>query len=411
VKLDTECSSDSTFDKSRIRVLIFCQYVRGIGHLVRATELAREFASSFDVCFINGGQPVPAFELPQSIQAHCIAPIFRDEDSGELVPSAEYSTLADCRDARELKLRGLVQDFRPDVVVAEHFPFGLLFEREFISLIESAKKLNLSTKIVSSVRDVVLAPGGGSDDIRTCQILERLFDLVLVHGDASVIEFSDSFPRIDSVATPLQYTGYIVRPFNRIKVNPCSELEQPPIVIASIGGGRVGLELLEVVVDASKLIADKWTHRLKLFIGPFVAADVSTRLRSAVGSASHIDICEFTQKFNQDLRNATVAIGLAGYNTLIESVAAGVPTLAYLLPFRHGDREQELRAVRFRDAGLLETLELWELTPSVVAERILKISDKRSQSLRSISLDGAATSRQLIEGLVLKERSLNMILP
>lgn len=401
--LDTELSPAPKRGKTKTRLLIFCQYVRGIGHLVRATELARELASSFEVCLVNGGQPVPALALPSSIRSLGIAPIFRDEESGDLVPSEPFSTLANCRKARESDLRRSVMDFRPDVIVTEHFPFGLLFEGEFELLIEAAKRENPRTKIVSSVRDVVLTLGGGSEDTRTCQLLERWFDLVLVHGDQSVIKFSDSFPQIHSVAVPLRYTGYVVRPFSRCatQINKRSVGNQPPTVIASVGGGRVGGELLEVVIDASKLLVTRWKHRLKLFAGPFLPREVEKRLRAAARLASHVEVCEFAPSFHQDLGNATVAVGLAGYNTVLECVAADVSTLAYLLPFRHGDREQELRASRFRDAGLIETLEPSELSPSVVAERIVQLTEKHRRPRRSVKLEGAVASRQLLEELVL----------
>lgn len=404
--LGTNFSSTLKSGNTKKRLLIFCQYVRGIGHLVRSTELARELAYSFEVCLVNGGQPVPALALPSSIWNLCIAPIFRDEESGDLVPSKPFSTLAKCRMAREADLRRFVVDFRPDVIVTEHFPFGLLFESEFESLIKAAKRENPRTKIVSSVRDVVLMLGGGSEDTKTCQMLERWFDLVLVHGDESVIRFSDSFPKIHSVAVPLKYTGYVVRPFNKCatQINKHGVGDQPPIIIASIGGGRVGGELLEVVIDASKLLATQWKHRLKLFAGPFLPPEVDERIRVAALLTSHIDVFEFAPNFHQDLGNATVAVGLAGYNTVLECVAAGISTLSYLLPFRHGDREQELRATRFRQAGLIETLEPSELLPAVVAERIVQLTEERKRPQRTVRLEGAVASRQLLEELVLNGR-------
>lgn len=308
--------------------------------------------------------------------------------------------------AREADLGRFVADFRPDIIVTEHFPFGLLFESEFESLIQAAKRENPRTKIVSSVRDVVLRLGGGSEDTKTCQMLERWFDLVLVHGDESVIRFSDSFPKINSVTVPLQYTGYIVRSFSKCTTQIIKHevWDQPPIVIASIGGGRVGGEFLEVVIAASKLLATQWKHRLKLFVGPFLPPEVDERLRVAALLTSHIDVFEFAPSFYQDLCYATVAVCLAGYNTILECVAAGVSTLSYLLPFRHGDREQELRATRFRDAGLIETLEPSELSPSEIAKRILQMTKERKRPQRSIRLEGAVTSRQLLEKLVLDGR-------
>ena len=174
----------------------------------------------------------------------------------------------------------------------------------------------------------------------------------------------------------------------------------PPTVIASVGGGRVGGELLEAVIDASRLLAGRWTHRLKVFAGPFLPGVLADRLRAAARLAPRAEVCEFTPVFHRELVQAAASVGLGGYNTLIETVAAGVPAVAYLRPFRHGDREQELRAARFREAGLIETLEPVELTPPEVADRILRLIERRERPRRPIRLDGAATSRRLIEQLL-----------
>ena len=208
---DTNLSAGLKQLENKPRLLFFCQYVRGIGHLVRSAELARELTTSFEVCLINGGQPVPGLPLSRSVRFVGIPAVSRDEESGELVSADASLTLTDCQSARLAALERCVEDFGPDIIVTEHFPFGLLFENEFVLLLVTGKRVNPRVKIVSSVRDVVLSPGGGADDERTCGLLDRWFDLVLVHGDKAVIAFGDSFPLVRSVTVPLRYTGYIVR--------------------------------------------------------------------------------------------------------------------------------------------------------------------------------------------------------
>jgi predicted glycosyltransferase len=385
----------------RPRLLLFCQYVRGIGHLVRSAELARELAMSFDVCLVNGGQPVPGLPLPRSVRYVVIPAVSRDEESGALVSAEPSLTLADSRATRAAALVRCVEDVRPDILVTEHFPFGLLFEQEYILLLEVGKRVNPQVRIVSSVRDVVLSPGGGADDARTRALLDRWFDLILIHGDEAVIALDDSFPLLRSVAAPHRYTGYVVRslPDDSMEGGPPSSMDAPPTVIASAGGGRVGGELLEAVVAASPLLATRWRHRLKVFTGPFLPPDAAARLRAATRLAPGAELFAFTPQFHRELARAAVAVGLGGYNTLIETVAAAVPAVAYLRSFRHGDREQELRAVKFREAGLIETLEPAELTPAAVADRILRLVDRGQQPRRTVRLDGAATARRLLEEL------------
>ncbi len=39
-------------------LMFYCQYVFGMGHLVRSLEIARALVRDFDVTFIAGGDPV-----------------------------------------------------------------------------------------------------------------------------------------------------------------------------------------------------------------------------------------------------------------------------------------------------------------------------------------------------------------
>ncbi|MBW4698847.1 MAG: carbohydrate porin [Aphanocapsa lilacina HA4352-LM1] len=50
------------------KILFYCQHILGMGHLVRSMEIVRGLADDFQVCFINGGEQVPGFDVPAGIE-------------------------------------------------------------------------------------------------------------------------------------------------------------------------------------------------------------------------------------------------------------------------------------------------------------------------------------------------------
>ncbi len=49
--------------------MFYCQYLTGMGHLVRSTEIVRSLAEKFQVYFINGGPIVEGFEIPKNVES------------------------------------------------------------------------------------------------------------------------------------------------------------------------------------------------------------------------------------------------------------------------------------------------------------------------------------------------------
>jgi predicted glycosyltransferase len=52
------------------KVMLYCQYLTGMGHLVRSTEIIKELVHDFEVCLINGGPPIPGFQIPEAVRLY-----------------------------------------------------------------------------------------------------------------------------------------------------------------------------------------------------------------------------------------------------------------------------------------------------------------------------------------------------
>lgn len=378
--------------RRRPTALIHCQYVYGIGHFVRTCELARGLGETFDVFILNGGETVPGYAVPPGVTCVQLPAIYKEEHLDHLSPVDPSLSLSECFEARAGRIERLLSQARPDVLITEHFPFGLLFEAEATWLIQRVKEHNPHAKIVSSVRDVIESKDGGRHDAHVCDLIHRFYDMVLVHGDPEVMPLSASFPRMGEIAVSLHHTGYVVQP-----PPPPAPRADPPALVVSVGGGRLGEELLHAALDAHRAVAAAWRHHLVLFAGAFQRDLGKLRARIDASEPSRVTLNEFGREpYRRALAGASAVICMGGYNTLLEAVATGLPTLVYQRTFQGNNTEQALRLSSFERAGLIRVLGPEELDPERMAARVLQLAGGHGASRAGIRMDGAAeTSRRL----------------
>ncbi|MEZ5774738.1 MAG: glycosyltransferase [Hyphomicrobiaceae bacterium] len=105
------------------------------------------------------------------------------------------------------------------------------------------------------------------------------------------------------------------------------------------------------------------------------------------------------------LSRAALSISQAGYNTLMDLMAAGCPAL--VVPFAEGsESEQTFRARLFAARGLVDMLEdrmLDAANLAAVAERTAARGRRQSVGPR-IDMDGVARTVEVAERLVLEAR-------
>ena len=137
------------------KLMIYCQHILGIGHLIRSMEIARGLAGIFDVYLVDGGQPIPGFQVPDSVSVIRIPAIKTDSEFSELQVIDGQLTLEAAQALRKKLLLAAVEDVGPDVLIIELFPFGRhQFSSELIPMIEAARALG--ARVVCSLRDIIV---------------------------------------------------------------------------------------------------------------------------------------------------------------------------------------------------------------------------------------------------------------
>ena len=223
------------------RLMFYCQHILGIGHLVRSTEIVRGLLNDFEIFFINGGEVVEGFELPAGVQMINIPAIKTDSEFKELQIPNGFQDVEQVLEHRRDLLLNLFEQIQPTVLMVELFPFGRRrFSTELIPLMECAKAAD--TKVVCSLRDIVVTKQDrAKHEEKICRLMNQYFDLLLIHGDPKFMPLETSFSRVADLSCQVHYTGYVAQ---QESDQPALQPPSQPLILASVGGGRFGHELL-----------------------------------------------------------------------------------------------------------------------------------------------------------------------
>lgn len=383
-----------------MRVAYYCQHVLGVGHYHRSLEICKTIAAAgHEVTMIVGG-PEIGEDIGGSVSFCKLTPLKMNETFQSLEPCDHMLALEQVQRMRQKRLLEFVGSYTPDCLIIELYPFGRKsFRFELEPLLETLRSGSSGCSVFCSLRDILVEKVQGLEKFerRAVETLNRYFDGLLIHADPKFIRLEQTFGRIDEIAVPIHYTGFIT-PIpstgcrTQIRSMLVKEKEQK-LIVASIGGGSVGEELLLAAVNAVEMLAAKGRpYHLQIFTGPYCGESTAFRLREL--KQPYISVQTFTDSFVNWLAAADLSISMAGYNTCMNTVAARVPALMY--PFSQ-NREQRLRISTLWPAG---TSVITLTKDDLPAPRLSSLIDRqieRGYHAERIDINGAAATVDIIE--------------
>ena len=372
------------------RVALYVQHLLGIGHLRRAAALARALVrEGAEVLVLSGGVPVAdvdfgaarILQLPPCLAADAAFSALLDEQ-GRVIDS-------DWKDRRRDLLLKEMAAFQPDVLLIEMYPFGRRqFRFELLPLLYWAQ--NAKLLVASSVRDILVDKGRDDRVLEAADLVRRYFHLVLVHGDARLVPFERTFPRAQSIADRLHYTGYVVE---NLPPNLAAGDRAGGEVLVSAGGGAVGGPLFAAALVARRLSSLK-ERRWRFVAGRNLPEADYALLTQAAAIDPGIVVERFRPDFTSLLANCHVSLSQGGYNTVMEILALRTP--AVIVPFAEGqESEQGLRAHLLSERGALDVLDAENLDPALLAA-ILSRRARQGALEIELNLDGARQSAKIL---------------
>lgn len=376
-------------------VLLYVQHLLGIGHVRRAALLAEAMiARGMTVVVAYGGFPVTGQGFGQAREVQ-LPPARAADPAFSAVVGADGRPVDEAWQAdRRDRLLALFEEAAPDILVIETFPFGRRFFRfELAPLLDRARDRRPRPLIASSVRDVLVVKRDPAKQAWMAEAARRWFDLVLVHGDPQLIPFADSFPPAERIADLIRYTGYVAPPRRAGDIREHDDGYDE--VIVSVGGGAVGGRLLRAAAAARPLCTAAAGAHWRLLVGPDLPADDLAALRDSAAADPGLVVEPARPDFPALLRRCRLSISQAGYNTVMDVLAAGCR--AVLVPFAQGaETEQTDRARLLAARGLVEMAMEDGLTPQTLAEAADRALAGPPPPRAAFGMDGAARSAVLL---------------
>ena len=377
------------------RVFFYVQHLLGIGHLARASRIAKALVErGLEVTMVMGGTAVPGFPGEGVKTIPLPAVTSGDKGFSGLVDGEGNPVTRAFEERRKGLLIEALRATDPDIVIIEAFPFGRRQMRfELLPLLDAIAAMERRPLVATSLRDILqerTKPGRAEE---TVELVKSHFDLVLVHGDPAFARLEETFPLAGEVEDRVVYTGLVAPP-------PPAEPAERYDIVVSAGGGAVGKELIGAALEAARLVPA--TLRWCLVTGPNLPEADFDAFAAAAGDG--VGLFRFRKDFASLLAGARLSVSQAGYNTVCDILRAGCASL--LVPFTAGgETEQETRAARLEKLGLAGVLPEEGITPALLAGKIEAMLARPKPAMPPLDLEGAAgTARVLEERLLSTER-------
>lgn len=324
------------------RILIYSHDTYGLGHLRRSLLIAERLSSVPDfrsVLIATGSPRAQAFRLPQGCDTLKLPAVTKTAAGGYRsrtlrMPIGELSGL------RAEMLRAAARSYRPDAILVDHAPAGM--QGELRPLFDELRRWPRRPRLVLGLRDVIDDPERVRlqwDRVGAWNLLDELYDRVLVYGDPAVRTTAEDLDLPRRLPGRVAAVGYLGRAIAR-----CPD-PADPFVLVTTGGGGDGHAVLRAYLSYLERLPGPAPFRSVLVSGPFLS---SRREREIVARARDVDhpveVIPFTERFEDLLGRAAGVISMAGYNTVMELLSGRVPAL--LVPREAPRLEQRIRAER-----------------------------------------------------------------
>lgn len=355
------------------RLLLYSHDTFGLGHIRRTLAIADQVArdhGNVRQLLVTGSMVAGAFRLPPHLDWIKLPALTKRSD-GRYKSRALPLSLAQTMTWREQMILQAVEAFRPDIVLVDKTPAGVA--GELLPALRHIKTWMPATRLVLGMRDIEDDPATTCAEWETAgtrELHDSVYDRILLYGSRAVFDPVREYAMSPMAAKKLIECGYLGRRMTtRAKETVRRELaaENRPLIVVTAGGGGDGFELIENFLAARAANATLRDAHALVVTGPLMARSKRDLLKNT-NHADHLTIIEFTPDLPSYLAAADLVVGMAGYNTVCETLSLGVRAL--FVPRVRPRSEQLMRAERLAARGLARMVLPDELAPKKLAQEI-----------------------------------------
>lgn len=382
--------------------MFYCHDSYGLGHLRRTLTIARYLRTcdpSMRQLIVTGSPFAHRLLLP--------------EDGDYIKLPSVVKTGADRYASRSLslpfegihRLRAEVVEsaackLEPDALLVDHAPAGL--KGELLPALRALKRRSPRTRLIVGLRDIVddgprVRASWERDGVY--ELLEDVYDLVLVYGDPEIYDVVSEYRLSPRIADKTRYVGYLARgpASSPDQVRRALNLQTGKLVVATVGGGDDGLELLQAMVSGLRQASNRSFDTL-LVAGPLMPAEHVERLKELLDGIPLVRLVPYVDDLESYIAAADVVVSMGGYNSICEILAAA--RHAVIVPRVVPREEQFIRAEALSERGLVRMIHPRELTPLRLIGEVERLLARIEKAANGLTLDGLPAAADELAALM-----------
>ncbi|MGW9112115.1 glycosyltransferase family protein [Microbacterium sp. NPDC055683] len=374
----------------RLRVALYSHDAQGLGHIRRNLAIAHALSGSDaapDLLLLTSAPDVAHAGRPAGCDIVSLPALAKDAEGryGARHLSVGPDQLVSLRSAI---LHAAVSGFQPDVLIVDKHPRG--FRGELEPALDAVRAAG--GRAVLGIRDVLDDDETAAREWRSARAAKALktwYDAVWVYGD----------PRVHDPLAPLKVpsrvavrtTGYLARgrPADRARTRV-----ERPYLLGMVGAGQDGAHV--ALAFARSALPAGFTG--VLVTGPHMPDDAVKELRAIAAARDDLRVHRAVPDGARLVAEAAAVVGMGGYNTVCEALAADAPLL--VVPRLAPRREQLIRAEALVRRGAVDLLLPEELSPGRIAEWTAAAVSRPPRLTSPVDLDGLSRIPALIAELV-----------
>jgi len=379
---------------TRTALMYCCRSSERCSQLRRTLALAEKLSDSFDVTVIVGEPQAEKVDAPDNVALYFLPSLGVDPDSNGFDPGSSQE-LRQRVIARRDALLQVFERLKPRVVVVEDFPFrqrGL--QGEVLPLVERARNGIYGEAVVVCLTDGILADRPESatgDKDRTRRLLDKYFDMVIVHTDPVFARIEEFYQPRNALQTPVYHAGFVS--MNGGALQPRSRTVADTVLV-SAGDGRHGGPLYRSAVKAHQILGSTLLLPMKIVTGRQLPEDEWLELRAMADGLPDLTVERCVPDLRSEMAQARWSVSQCDYMAVIDAITTRTPSL--FVPSGNGDREtQTIRAQRLVYWGAGRLLLPQHLNGASLANEIHELLRFQPRNLQ-FDLNGADTTARLI---------------
>jgi len=372
-----------------LRIMLYSHDTLGYGHLRRNLLIAQalsEIEPRPEILLIGGMREAGAFVLPPGTDSVTL-PAYAKQGDGSYQPRELGGDLARLTRLRSTTIRSAATGFDPDLLIVDNVPRGAQYELD--ETLTALRALG-RCKIVLGLRDVIDSPSVARRQWlrqRNFEAVRRFFDAVWIYGDPTLYDILEDCGMAGSLGAIARHVGYLDPAGRRDATQALHDAaavagtDPRPYLFCAVGGGRDGSALCEAFVHARMPAG----HRGVLVTGTQMAEDLRARVHRIAAERDDMTVFPFLREPFGAMAGAARLIGMGGYNTTMELLSIGKPSL--IVPRCTPRREQLMRTERLAARGLVSMLRPEDLGPEVLGNWLAASAAPRDMPLDMGGLD------------------------